>query len=394
MKPVPVAPFSRALNAPAPQRLALLASLALASGCTTIGDGLFSGEKVDYRSTVVREQPLEVPPDLTQLARDGRYQPQRGVVSAAALGAAPSPVATAGAAPDTAAVALNQAGGMRIERDGQQRWLVVPQSPDVLWPKLKTFWESQGFTLAQADAPTGVMETAWSENRARLASDSMRNVIGRIMNRLYDSGERDSFRTRLERTAAGTEIYLTHRGAEEVYADERRETTTWRGRPSDPQLEAEMLSRLMVALGGPAEPSRAAVAAAAAPAAAAAAAPGAAAAAGPAPTSLTLAEPFDRAWRRVGVALDRSGFTVEDRDRAAGLYFVRYIDPKSVGKEEPGFWAKLFGNPVNPLATQRLRVALKASEGQTQVSVQNSAGAPVTGEQAGQIIGRLAQELR
>lgn len=382
MKPVPARRIP-----PAP--LAALATLALAAGCTSVGDGLLAGDKVDYRSANVRVQPLEVPPDLTQLARDGRYQPQRGVVSAAAAGAAATPAAAAASAP--AAVALASLEAMRVERDGQQRWLVVPQTPEELWPKLKAFWEARGFTLAQADAQTGVMETNWSENRAKLPSDVVRNVVGRLMNSLYDTGERDSFRTRVERTATGSEVYITHRGVQEVYADERKESTAWRPRPSDPQLEAEFLSRLMVALGSAAEPARAAVAAAA-PASAAAAPPRLTAAAQTG--ALTLAEPFDRAWRRVGVALDRSGFTVEDRDRAAGLYFVRYVDPKSAGKEEPGFWAKLLGNPVNPLAALRYRVVLKTAEGRTEVSVQTSAGAPDTSENARNIITRLAQELR
>lgn len=384
MKPVPVRRIS-----PAP--LAALAAVALAAGCTTTGDGLFSGDKVDYRSAKVRVQPLEVPPDLTQLARDGRYQPQRGVVSAAAAGAAAAPATVAMAAPAPATVALASLDAMRIERDGQQRWLVVPQTPEQLWPKLKGFWEERGFTLVQADAQAGVMETNWSENRAKLPRDVVRNVVGRLLGNLYDTGERDSYRTRVERTATGSEVYITHRGVQEEYTNERKESTVWRARPGDPQLEAEFLSRLMVALGSPAEPARAAVAAAA-PVAATAAAPllAVAAQAG----SLTLAEPFDRAWRRVGVALDRSGFTVEDRDRAAGLYFVRYVDPKSAGKEEPGFWAKLFGNPVNPLAALRYRVVLKTSDGKTDISVQTSAGAPDTSENARNIMTRLAQELR
>ncbi len=288
-------------------------------------------------------------------------------------------------------MALDSLGTMRVERDGQQRWLVVQQTPEQLWPKLKAFWEERGFTLTEANAQAGVMETNWSENRAKIPADAIRNVVGRLMGRLYDSGERDSFRTRIERTAAGSEIYLSHRGIEEVYADERKETTTWRARAADPQLEAEFLSRLMVSLGGGAEPARAAVAAAAT---AQAAATASAVATVSQATALTLAEPFDRAWRRVGVALDRSGFIVEDRDRTAGIYFVRYVDPKSAGKEEPGFWSKLFGNPVNPLAALRYRVALKTTDGKTEVSVQTSAGAPETGENARNIIGRLSTELR
>jgi outer membrane protein assembly factor BamC len=368
--------------------LALIGMTALLAACTTTGDGLFSGEKVDYRSTAIKAQPLEVPPDLTQLARESRYQPQGGVISAAAAGAAPA--ANAASAP---VVALNSLGDMRVQRDGNKRWLVVPQTPEQLWPRLKTFWQERGFTLAEENAATGVMETNFSENRARLPNDVVRNTIGRLLGNLYDTGERDSYRTRLERTAAGTEIYISHRGIEEVKTSDARDSgTTWRARATEPELEAELLSRLMVTLGSEAAPARAAVAAAGPASAAAGPAPQAVVAAQA--TSLSIAEPFDRAWRRLGVALDRSGFTVEDRDRSAGIYYVRYVDPKSAGKEEPGFWSRLFGNDKNPLAALRYRVVVKSAAGQSEITVQSSAGNPETGDNAKAIIGRLAQELR
>ena len=110
------------------------------------------------------------------------------------------------------------------------------------------------------------METNWSENRAKLPNDAIRNTIGRLVKNLYDTGERDRFRTRIERAAGGgSEIYITHRGAEEAWADQRKETTSWRARDNDPQLEAEFLSRLMVKLGGgSSEQARGAITAAAA----------------------------------------------------------------------------------------------------------------------------------
>ncbi|KPF59230.1 hypothetical protein D621_04875 [beta proteobacterium AAP51] len=375
-----------------------MAAAALLAGCTTTGDGLFAGEKVDYRTNTIRTQPLEVPPNLTQLARESRFQPQGGVISAAAAGAVP-----AAQAASTPSVALNNLGDMRVVRDGAKRWLLVPQAPEVLWPRLKAFWQERGFTLVEENAATGVMETNFSENRAKLPNDVIRNTFGRLLGNLYDTGERDSYRTRLERTTAGTEIYITHRGIEEVKVGEARDSgTTWRARPSEPELEAELLSRLLVTLGAAEQPARAALASAA-PAPGATAAPGAAPAApsgapaavvAPQATSLTIAEPFDRAWRRLGVALDRSAFTVEDRDRSAGVYFVRYVDPKSAGKEEPGFWSRLFGKTDNPLAALRYRVVVKSAAGQSEVTVQTSAGAPETGDNAKAIIARLAQELR
>ncbi len=378
-----------------PLRLSALSLALLAAGCGSLGDGLFSNEKVDYRSAPVSSKPLEVPPDLSQLVRESRYQTQGGVVSAAAAGsaAAATPAATGASAP----VALAGIDSMRVERDGQQRWLVVPQPAEQLWPQVKAFWEQRGFTLETDNAQAGVMETNWSENRAKLPADVLRRTLGSLIGSVYDSGERDRYRTRLERTTAGTEIYVTHRGLAEVF-NEARDNTVWRTRPGDPQLEAEMLSRLMLALASKDTLARmTGPAAAAASAAVAAAAPAQGAvrvSAGSTPTSLVVEEPFDRAWRRVGLALDRSGFSVEDRDRAAGLYYVRYIDPKSAGKEEPGWWDKLFGKGDNPLATQRFRVAVKAAGNQTNVTIQKTTGEADTGENAKQIAERLLKDLR
>jgi outer membrane protein assembly factor BamC len=272
----------------------------------------------------------------------------------------------------------------------------VPAAPEQLWPQLRAFWEARGFQIAMEDAKAGVIETNWSENRGKLPNDVVRNLLGRLAGNLFDTGERDQFRTRLERTEAGgkvsTEVFISHRGIEEAVLSPTGarddNTTRWRLRPSDPQLEAEMLARLMVSLGGPQDVAAARTTVAAAPEAPARArlvVDGAA---------IEVDEPFDRAWRRVGLALDRGGFTVEDRDRSLGLYYVRYIDPKSLGKEEPGFWSKLFGNTDNPLEVRRFRVAVRANGPQTVVAIMNSAGAADTGENGKRVAAQLLAELR
>ncbi|MBX3636328.1 MAG: outer membrane protein assembly factor BamC [Rubrivivax sp.] len=340
---------------------------------------------VDYRAAATPNKPLEVPPDLSQLARETRYQPQGGVVSAAAAANVPTGAVTA-AAPG---VVPTQRGDIRVERQGNQRWLVVGRSPDQLWPQVRAFWEGAGFTLAVENREAGVMETNWNENRAKLPSDVVRNTIGGLLNRLYDTGERDQYRTRIERSAAGTEIHIGHRGIEEVYADERNQSTTWRARPSDPSLEAEMLARLMVALGGVAEePARAAVAAAPEVPAKARAVGGSGVAA------LEVDDPFDRAWRRVSLALDRGGFTVEDRDRAAGLFYVRYVDPRFAGREGPGFFSRLFSNAPDPSVPVRYRIAVKGGTDKSTVSVLTASGESDVGENGQRIVALLVNELK
>jgi outer membrane protein assembly factor BamC len=364
-----------------PARLALTtlaAALALA-GCTS-NEGLLSGEKVDYRSAAVKSKPLDIPPDLTQLSRENRYATQGGVVSAAgAPGSATAPAPSASAAPAVA--------GVRVERSGDMRWLVVPLPPEQVWPIVKAFWGERGFKLDTEKPEIGLMETEWAENRAKLPNDLIRSAIGRFISNLYDTGERDRFRTRIERTATGSEVFVTHRGLEEVYTNDQKESTVWAPRPSDPALEAEFLGRLMARLGTPETAARTAVAAA--PDMSRARPVGGSAAA------LEVDEPFDRAWRRVGLALDRSGFSVEDRDRAGGLYFVRYVDPKFAGQDEPGWWDRLTGKAGDqPRGPVRYRIAVKAAGEKTTVSVLTSTGTPEAGENGQRIVAQLVKELR
>ncbi len=370
-------------------RVAALASLTALGACSSV-ENLISGDRVDYRGQSTKMPELDVPPDLSQLARDGRYQPQASVVSANAI-------AQQGKQPGASAepqIAINTLGDMRIERQGNTRWLQTPRTPEQLWPLLHSFWEERGFTIDSESQEAGVMETDWAENRAKLPTDIVRRTIGKVADLLFSSNTRDRFRTRLERGPNGSEVYISHRGIEEVLAGQFKDATKWQARASEPELEAEMLSRLMVRLGSNPSQASAAVAAASVKPVPAAGTSTRAAATLPETATLGIAEGFDRAWRQVGLALDRSGFTVEDRDRGAGLYFVRYADPNQAGKEEPNFFSKLFSRDKDSSGALRYRVAVKATGPGTSVTVQDGKGALDNSENARRIVARLQEELR
>jgi outer membrane protein assembly factor BamC len=358
------------------------------AGCGSL-ENLMSGDKIDYRSVGTKTNGLEVPPDLTQLARDSRYAQPGGVVSASTF-QAPQP---ANATPSTSqAVAPQALGELRVERAGNQRWLATTIPAEKLWPQLQSFWADRGFKLVVNQADAGVMETEWAENRAKLPQDIIRSTVGRVFDSLYSTGERDKFRTRVERTPTGSEIYITHRGMVEVYSDQLKEQTVWQPRPADPDLEAELLSRLMVKLGAKEEVAKTTIAStpSAAPRARAIAT-------GPA-AAMQVDDGFDRAWRRVGLALDRSGFTVEDRDRSQGVYFIRYVDPAQAGKEEPGVLSKLFSfvgvGKTEPTGPTRYRVVVKAEGNASTVTVQNTQGGPENGEAGQRIVKLLVDDLK
>ncbi|MGO4478419.1 outer membrane protein assembly factor BamC [Massilia sp. 2TAF26] len=368
-------------------RTVALATVALSlAACTTV----FESDKVDYRSAK-KAAPLDIPPDLTQLQKDNRYAVPdgRGIATASGFQQARGTPA-AGPAAVNGAVGPVSTDAVRIERAGNQRWLVVKETPEQLWPQLQAFWPSVGFTVESENLQTGIMETNWAENRAKIPQDIIRRTIGKVFDSAYSTGERDKYRTRLERRPDGsTEIYISHRGAEEVLVGPQKESTTWTSRPSDPGLEAEFLGRLMAQLTGqikPAEVKQAteAVASAAPEAQHAKLENG----------KVVVDEGFDRAWRRVGLALDRVGFTVEDRDRVQGIYFVRYVDPDKASKE--GFFSKLFGSEDKNKEAQRYRVLVSAvpNATTTDITVQSNDGKPETSETGAKILKLLADELK
>jgi len=363
---------------------AALASALLATGCSSVSNAL-SGDKIDYRTSGAQSVRLDVPPDLSQLPGQQRFnQATPSIVSASSL-SRQSPQGEA--AP--VAIVPGERGGIKLERQGQTRWLVVNQPPEAIYAQVRGFWSDVGFELTVDRPEAGVMETNFSENKAKLSEDGLRNLIGRVYDLLYDTGLRDSFRTRIERTATGSEIYITHRGLSEEYIDStRKDQTTWKVRPNDPGLEAEMLSRLMVKLGAPKE----AAAAAREQVAAAPAAPQASAVKmGPDGTSMTLQAEGDLAWRRVGLALDRSGFTVESRDRKAGVYDVRIsVDDPAAAK--PGFFGRLFGKS-NEETLARYKVRVVSQGGASQVSVLKDGGGAADSATGKRIAKRLADEL-
>ena len=365
----------------------LLLALSLA-GCSSI-ESLISGDKLDYKTSGTRTSGLEVPPDLTQLAKDSRYQQPSGTVSASAFQAAAAQATNA--TPTAATVAPVAVGDLHIERLGNERWLSTSLPPEKLFPLIRSFWKDSGFVLVQDRADAGVLETDWAENRAKLPNDIVRRTVGRVFDSIFSTGELDKFRTRVERTPTGSDVFITHRGMQEVYTDQRKDSTVWQPRPADPQLEGEFLSRLMLKLGAKEEVAQTALTPASSGPARARVVAGQPAA------TLQVDDNFDRAWRRVGLALDRSGFTVEDRDRAQGIYYVRYVDPKFAGREEPGFFSKLFSfgsKKEDETQLSRYRVAIKSDGAKSTVSVLDAKGAPEAGEVGKRIVGLLVDDLK
>lgn len=356
----------------------------LVAGCETIG----AGRKIDYRNTPTLPR-LEIPPDLAAL-------PEQNVPAAPPAG---SPAAASPAEPTGTASVLPQYPGVKLAREGQTRYVVVTADAASVWESVRDFLAKTGLPIAREDAAAGFMETEWAENRAYVRGGES-SAFAKWLRSMQSTSMRDKYIVRLERGAApGTiEVYLSHRRMDEVDPDALGAPRPgWKPGASDPVLEAEMLQRLVVHLGGSSAPEEVA---AAAPDAAMPSAPVDAPAEpsarltrnGNGAPLLTLEDSLERAWRRVGLSLDRIGFTVEDRDRSKGIYYVRYIDPDTQA-EEKGFFSRLFSSD-EPAAPHQYQVHVKPNDNGSSVEVLDKGGAPASSTTGERILSLLYEQLK
>ncbi len=381
---------------------AAAAAIASLSGCTFLGID-FNDDKVQYESSNSRAN-LEIPPDLTPIQNDNRFQvPARpGVVSANAE--AEKARQAADANEPTASKIVPLTVRAKVMKEGTDRWLRVNAAPEQLWAVVQDFWPSVGLVVREQNPKTGYMETEWAENKAKLPQDIIRRTIGKVIDFAYSTGEQDQYRTRMERNDDGTtDIYISHRSMVEVVTGADKESTVWQPGPTDPTMEAEMLQRLALRIDAEFNPNASAEAEAEAqkelaqqfkvePVATRArienGADGKAAA-------VVLTDNFDQAWRRMGLVLDRMGFEQVDRDRTAGWFLVRYLDPayEAAQKEKRGFFTNLFSSDA-VIDAPNYRIHLSGEGAETRVTVQGPDGGEDATGVAPNILGLLAEQLR
>ncbi|UHL65609.1 outer membrane protein assembly factor BamC [Paralcaligenes sp. KSB-10] len=336
--------------------------LLLLSGCSQLKELTGREESVNYKSTVAGD-PLSIPPDLTQANQDAHYKAPEGTTTLSQF----KQNQEAHKAANPSDSILPATSGVSVMRDGNLRWLVVDQPAQAIYPKVVDFWGEQGFTLHSQDPKAGLMQTDWAENRAKIPEGWIRSALGGILDQVFDSGERERFRTRVERVNGKTEIYISHEQMVETPTADGA-AFKWVYGKEDPGLDAAMLARLMVFLGtdvtkahdmvakAEKDPSQPQIVAA-----------------GSNQAEINMTEPFDRAWRRVGAALDSAGFSVDDRDRSKGDYFIRYLDSDTGVKIDQGnFLTRMFGAKNTAQATAyRVHVAEQGSGSTVTVLDQN-----------------------
>jgi outer membrane protein assembly factor BamC len=354
----------------------LLIGVMATTACSTVNKLLDSDASIDYKSSKAAPK-LEVPPDLTQLRTTDRYSTAR----ASSLG-------QTNYAGNSNSAVLPTNSRARIERLGNTRYLVVDAPAEQVFPIVADFWKDLGFTLSTESAQTGIVETDWAENRAKVPASGLRKMLGGVIDGMFDSGERDKYRSRLERAGNSTEIFISHRGTRELATGTRTDAQVKSvNRDDDAELEADFLRRLMLRFG--ASEASAAAATASSPGSTSNNFAPARARIVAGKSALELDDGYDAAWRRVGLALDRSGFTTEDRNYSTGEYFIRYA---RASKDESGFFSKLFGSDKKP-NSQKLKLVLQKNTPST-LLIQSENGGAADADIAKNLLNVLRDELK
>lgn len=359
------------------------------SACTSVRETLSGDNAIDYKSAQ-RVDPLSIPPDLTQAAADPRYRaPASGSTTLSEFQSLNQNASASGQGALTQVAVLPTYSGIEVKRDGNLRWLVVDQPPEVLFPKIEEFWYESGFNLDVIDPKAGIMITNWAENRAKIPENALRELLGTFLSSVWDSGEREQFRTILERVDGNrTEVFISHDHMVEVLYGVEQADVKWERGPEDPGLNAAMLARLMVYLGEDVQQARQKMAQSEEQLLKPSVQNNVAS-----DGTITIDEPFEQAWRRVGLALDSGNFAVDDRNRSTGDFYVRYVDTDTGRKiEDPGLFSRLFGAKSQPAATQ-YRLNLKSEGNRTVVRVYDEQGVEQNNETTTRMLTVLAERL-
>lgn len=368
----------------ATKRIAATVLVGLSMTACSTWDDLMSSEAVDYKSTV-RGEPLTLPPDLSKAQINPQYSTYGGTASAAAYNKA---VAKAAMQDQTGVKVLPHSDDIQVMRSGDTRWLLVNRDADVVYKDVLNFWVNQGFTINRDDPRSGIIETDWAENRAKIPGNFLRRTLGSIIEMVSDSGERDRFTTRLERVNGKTEVYIRHERMVETQMNREGSQFKWLPAKEDPELNAIMLSRLMSQMGVDKKEAEAAVQS---PQIVQKTASAVSFISGE--NALAVATAPDAAYRNVGQALTSAGFTIDQSDASSGNYVVRYLDTDTGEKRKSSnIITRLWGDKGNKTPVPYI-INVVGQGKQSVVTVRDSAGNIDRSETAQRILTVLQERL-
>jgi outer membrane protein assembly factor BamC len=369
--------------------------LTLVAGCSVSPT---DRARVDYKQSdkqTVTVDSLKIPPELTKSKTRNRYS----IPSKDGSNLSDYKAGINTQAEGTQRRILPEVPDVTVRRDGIFRWLEIDLPAEDVWDTIKQFWLEEGFIIASEDPESGLLETDWAENRAKIGGGVITDTLSKIAPLLVTSPERDKYRTRLERLGNDkTEVFLSHEGMALVAStsgevDQRRAKPKWQYRARDPNLEAEMLYRMAVAFGVPSESSEIEKIVV-----------DEKAMSGVNPLLVELIEnegddflllsfSFEQSWRKIGLILDSLDFSIEDKSREEGIFYINYNDPdsriKPKGLARLAFWRDR-GHVVR---SYRIRVSASKNMETSELRVLDSEGQQLSDDTALKILRVIREQL-
>jgi len=333
-------------------------------GCSTTEDFFDDITSPDYVNSSKAKR-LEVPPDLSEIEASSEYNVPGKAKSYKDYLDREQKLVSENNNPDRKKIIENP-DGMKIIKSGNLRWLHIEKEPDMIWPHVKDFWEDLGFRVLVSNKRAGIMETEWMDTNDIKLDQAQKGILSNFdqwLDSLSGFADKRKFRTRVEiGEGGGTEVYISQRSAEAAADQHARilETRSSDYNPStiykieeyksdgdskkvdldikekreidDYEIDSELLTRLMIKLGATDFEAKAKVE-------------------NPEVIIKTefvdkkndfyikMYDPYDRSWRRLGLALDIIGFVTEDKNRSEGIYYVRFSEteiPTETQEEEEG----------------------------------------------------------
>ena len=281
--------------------------------------------------------------------------------------------------------ALNQIKDMQIVQGGSERWLVIKnKSVNQVWPMMQAFLNQQGMPIKYQNKSVGLIQTDWSARNTTVKETGARALFDWIgMGAQYSLDSKYMYRINLWQNESNTQIFVTNYQMDEVYPNCSKnlnqtikitpsdaQATKWMPVPPNPQMELGFLLQFMAFAGLSPDEVKQVIAAVAAT-------ESAPAEARLQSTTLVIDDQFDRAWWRTGIALERAGLGVTDKNRTTGEYYV-YPLQATVDNPDPGVFDRWFGTNDNnklQLPKAQYTVKLQSISNQTNLTLELYPGA-------------------
>lgn len=279
------------------------------------------------------------------------------------------------AAPGQTSYQVPEVTGMNIQTGGSQRWLVIEsQTVDKIWPMMRSYVTQIGLTVKYQNLATGVMQTDWASRNTKVPQgEPIRDFFSWVgLGSMYSLNSMFMYRVTLWQNGNNVVVMATNYEMNETYegcsgkgmdvassytsSDAQR--TKWIPIPSNPQLELEFLTQYMVFSGAPESAVQQQVKQVKA-----------------APQNaiytdnqVVVNDLIDRAWWRTGLALDRVGLGVIDKNRTLNEYYV-YPLQAQIDNPDPSFLQKWFSSESNGISAPKPLYTIKLTSQTTQTII-------------------------